>query len=515
MNTLSPRRVRLALLAVAMFPVAMLAGCDGSANAQPETQPPVIGERPGIEHHVDQADLVSGAVDFDQMFNFGQQLFVAKFNKLDGLGRPEATGANLPTHRQPGQPDFVRTSSPDSVSCAACHNDPRPGAGGDFVANVFVLAQNDDPVTFDVRNADERNTLGMMGSGLIEALGREMTADLLAIRSDALHTAATTASPVTVSLDTKGVNFGKLTAEPDGSVDTSQVVGVDADLIIKPFSQKGATRSVREFTVNAMNHHHGMEAVERFGRGHKDNQGNAIDTDDFDGDGVADELTVGDITAITVFQVAENTPAQVMPPEPERQAAVLRGEKEFESAGCASCHMPSLVLNNPVFCEPYALNPSNTFSDQSQKVCFDLTKEGPGPRPAEEGDGTVIVRAYTDLKRHVICDAQTPHYCNETIVQSGVPTDQFLTRKLWDVGNSAPYGHRGDLGTITEAIVAHGGEATASRDAFNALPQNEQADIVEFLKSLQVVPQGTKALVVGSMGQPVNKTALARRLGVQ
>ena len=38
---------------------------------------------------------------------------------------------------------------------------------------------------------------------------------------------------MTVSLDTKGVNFGSLTANPDGSVDTSQVSGVDADLIVK------------------------------------------------------------------------------------------------------------------------------------------------------------------------------------------------------------------------------------------------------------------------------------------
>ena len=32
------------------------------------------------------------------------------------------------------------------------------------------------------------------------------------------------------------------------------------------------------------------------------------------------------------------------------------------------------------------------------------------------------------------------------------PTEEFLTRKLWDVGSSDPYGHRGDLTTMTEAI---------------------------------------------------------------
>ncbi len=463
------RWVQARKLAVASALVAGLAGCDERVTAE---QPTVIGEQPGIQQHVNQADLVSGAVPFDQMFGLGQQLFSNKFNKLDGLGRPGATGANLPTHRQPAQPALVRTSSPDSVSCAACHNDPRPAAGGDFVANVFVLAQNDDPVTFDVRNSDERNTLGMMGSGLIELLGREMTADLAALRTTALQQAASTNHPVTVALQTKGVSFGSLTANPDGSTNTSQVSGIDADLIVKPFSQKGVTRSVREFTVNAFNHHHGMEAVERFGRGHKDSQGNTIDTDDFDGDGVPDELTLGDVTAITMFQVFENTPAQVMPADPNAAAAVSRGEQAFASIGCTSCHMPALPLKSPVFCEPYALNPSNTFSDQSQKVCADLTQQGPGPRPVKQADGGVLVHAYTDLKRHVICDAATPHYCNETLVQSGVPTDQFITRKLWDVGNSAPYGHRGDLGTITEAIVAHGGEATAVRDAFNALPQN-------------------------------------------
>jgi len=514
MHTGAQRLQGCSVWVAGLFLLPAVSGCDGSATAQPQSQPVAIGERPGIERHVAQADLVSGAVDFDQMFSLGQQLFSAKFNRLDGLGRPTATGANIPTHRGADQPDFVRTSSPDSVSCAACHNDPRPGGAGDFVANVFVLAQTRDPVTFDVREADERNTLGMMGSGLIELLGREMTADLQAQRDAAVRDAAQQGSPVTVSLITKGVAFGTLTARPDGSVDTSKVAGVDTDLVVKPFSQKGVTRSVREFTVNAMNHHHGMQAVERFGRGHKDSQNQTIDTDDFDGDGVADELTIGDITAITIFQVAENTPAQVMPAEAERQAAALRGEMQFTDIGCAACHVGSLVLENPTFCEPYALNPSNTFSDQSQRVCIDLTQQGPGPRPAKRPDGKVVVQAYTDLKRHVICDGQHPHYCNETLVQGGVPVDQFLTRKLWDAGNSAPYGHRGDLGTITEAIVAHGGEAAAARDRFAALSKSQQADIVEFLKSLQVVPPGTKALVVDVLGQPVDKAALAQRLGV-
>ena len=58
-----------------------------------------------------------------------------------------------------------------------------------------------------------------------------------------------------------------MTVLPDGRVDPTEIEGVDWDLIIKPFHQKGAVVSLREFTNNAMNHHHGIQSVERFGEG--------------------------------------------------------------------------------------------------------------------------------------------------------------------------------------------------------------------------------------------------------
>ena len=74
----------------------------------------------------------------------------------------------------------------------------------------------------------------------------------------------------------------------------------------------------------------------------------------------------------------------------------------------------------------------------------------------------------------------------------------FITRKLWDVGNSAPYAHRGDLTTITEAILIHGGEARASRDAFDGLFIEDRAALVSFLKTLQVLAEGSPSIVVQS-----------------
>jgi len=461
-----------------------------------------IGDGPVIEKHLDQADIESGALTFDQIFDAGSTLFSAKFNMFDGQGRPGSTGTGAP--RELGSaPLFLRTSAPDSNSCAGCHNDPVPGAAGDIVANVFVLAQALDPVTESVSPefSNERNTLGMNGSGAIEMLAREMTDDMFGIRDEALAEAADSGADVTKALITKGVFFGRITASPDGTLDTSQVEGVNEDLIIRPFHQKGAVISLRQFTNNAMNHHHGMQSEERFGDG------------DPDRDGYSKELTVGDITATTIWQAALNVPGQVIPDDPEVARAIIRGERAFSLVGCGDCHVPELPLNNPNFSEPNPYNPPDNLrpEDVTTPYTFDLTSQGPAPRLERRFDGTAVVRAFTDLKRYDLCDEELNHFCNEMVPQDGISTREFLSKKLWVTGNTAPYGHRGDLTTISEAIYWHGGDARESRDAFFAAPQETQDQIVEFLKSLQILPEGTKSLVVNKKGQPVNKASLQKR----
>ncbi len=307
-------------------------------------------------------------------------------------------------------------------------------------------------------------------------------------------------SPRSVS---KGISFGNVTVLPDGRVDPSGIVGVDWDLVVKPFHQKGAVGSLREFTNNATNHHHGMQSVERFG----------LDTDP-DLDGVTNELTIGDVTAVTVFQSALPIPGRFLPVNVTRRAAAERGERLFGSIACASCHVPALVLDSPVFTEPDPFNPPGNLRPQDvpRPFSFDMTREGPGPRLERLPDGRGLVRAFTDLKRHDLNDADLNHYANEqlpqgtlagnalasafTVTPSPRPTRQFLTRKLWDAGNSAPYGHRGDLTTLTEAIYWHGGEARAVREAFLGLPARDQACIIEFLKTLQVLPEGSPRVIV-------------------
>lgn len=453
----------------------------------------VLGERPVIGHHYDQQAIEDGHYGLAELMQAGEALFDARFNLLDGQGRPETTGGGAP--RAPGQPAFIRTSAPDANSCTGCHAQPGSGGSGDFVANVFVLAQTLDPVTESVDGAfsNERNTLGMFGAGAIEMLAREMSADLIAIRETARAAALETGQPVTLPLLTKGVSFGTVTLLPDGRVDPTGIVGVDWDLIIKPFHQKGAVVSLREFSNNAMNHHHGMQSTERFGAG--------VDPDN---DGVINELTTGDITAVTLFQAALPAPRPAQPRNAIVARAIRSGDSVFTDIGCDRCHRPELLLQGREFSEPNPFNPPGNLrpEDTLGAFVFDLVQTSRSPFVRPVGQGQVVVRAFTDLKRHDLNDPELNHFANEQVPQGKLngfadpadftippaprPTGAFLSRKLWDAGNSDPYGHRGDLTTLTEAIWFHGGEARAERDAFIALPQARRDEVVEFLKSMVV-----------------------------
>ena len=110
-------------------------------------------------------------------------------------------------------------------------------------------------------------------------------------------------------MNSKGVSFGSIGRDGAGNWDVSDVEGLPPQslgttgpndppsLIIHPFHQSGSVVSIRQFTNNAFNHHHGMQSSERFG-----------DLVDADGDGIVDELTRADITAVSVFQATLPVP---------------------------------------------------------------------------------------------------------------------------------------------------------------------------------------------------------------
>ncbi len=419
----------------------------------------------------------------DDFLNLGRELFRVKFNILDGAGRPESTGDSKPTIRLGTNGlAFQRLAGPDANSCAACHNDPFVGGAGDFSVNVFVGAHFTDPPTsrLEAEITNERNTISVFGAGAIEMLAREMTDDLTAQRNEGIIRARAERQSIVVPLTTKGISFGSLVARPDGSYDPQRIVGVDDDLVVKPFGVKGVAVSLREFTNFALNHHHGMQSEERFGW-------ERTGVHDFDGDGIESEITIGQVSALTLYQANLPPPIRTQPSDPKLLQAIRMGEQKFQQIGCASCHVPKLPLRSSWFQEPNPYNrPGSIVPADVVGVIMIPLEINDGTGVYKGKDGQVYVSAFTDLKRHRICDDKDPFFCNERRPQDFVPTDEFLTAKLWDCGTSAPYGHRGDLTTISEAIIHHSAEGRASRNAFLELTDQEKRAVVAFLLSLGV-----------------------------
>lgn len=414
----------------------------------------------------------------------GEDLFKAKFTTLDGAGRPDATRAIVPTkaRRRPAQA-FQRLAGMDANACSSCHNEPVTGGAGAFTANVFVSEgfESADFDTTDPQFSNERNTVALQGAGLIELLGREMTADLRRQRQNLLSRARTGGKPETGTLETKGVTFGSLTAYPDGTLDVSMLEGIDDDLTLRPFSQKGVFASLRQFTVNAMNDHHGMQANERFGA-------DWTGTPDFDADGHDDEVSPGQISALVAFQAALPAPTRKNDLPNDWQEAAAEGEALFGEIGCTSCHRPALPLESLVFQDPGPYDTAGTLrqSDVHTPLELDLgTLDWVKALPKDD-QGRVLVPLFGDLKRHKIADAGNDTFGNELLAQRFVARDVFITSELWGIGSTAPYGHRGDLTTLNEVILAHGGEADDSRRSYAALPETDRQAIIAFLRSLEI-----------------------------
>ena len=73
---------------------------------------------------------------------------------------------------------------------------------------------------------------------------------------------------------------------------------------------------------------------------------------------------------------------------------------------------------------------------------------------------------------------------------------RFITRKLWGIANQHPFGHHGKYTTMREAVLAHAGEAAASRAGFSSLSPQDQNSVIEFLKSLQILLKESESLCV-------------------
>jgi len=62
--------------------------------------------------------------------------------------------------------------------------------------------------------------------------------------------------------------------------------------------------------------------------------------------------------------------------------------------------------------------------------------------------------------------------------------------------------HHGKFTTMREAVLAHSGEALASRHAFQSLGPYEKDCLIQFLKTLQVLPPDSKSLALDENAKP-------------
>jgi hypothetical protein len=407
---------------------------------------------------VDQAEIDQGLWSSEELFQLGAQLFQHTFTPEVGFG-----GKDLPViarfhkgHR----------GGPDARKCAACHWRGGPAGAGDAADNAYLDGDGNSQ-----SSALARNPPPLHGAGLVELLAREMSAELLRTREEALTFAKNNGYSVQVPLTAKGVSFGQITAHADGSVDTSMVAGVDGDLLVKPFGWKGTFATLRDTVEDALLVHHGMQsdfltstaAPERVG------PHGGLDPD---GDGVTSEITEGQVTALSLFLSMQEVPQEIPPEQPEFMHLFAEGIASFESLGCATCHVPSLPLGSAVF--------ELAARDSEASVLVDLASEAAKPRlqPAAQ-TGTFQVRLFSDLKRHDMGPALA-----EARPDRGVAGPLFLTRPLWGVARSRPYLHDAHAPTLEDAILLHGGEAQSSRDAFAALTDPERAPLRVFLTCL-------------------------------
>ncbi|MFT3721497.1 di-heme oxidoredictase family protein [Pseudorhodoferax sp.] len=162
-----------------------------------------------------------------------------------------------------------------------------------------------------------------------------------------------------------------------------------------------------------------------------------------------DDRTLHDVTFYT---------ATLAPPARRgaRDPQVLRGQALFAQAQCVLCHRPSY-----------------------------RTAEGPFPRLTSPALAGQTIHPYTDLLLHDMGEGLADG--RPDFLASG---RQWRTPPLWgiglirDVNGHTRLLHDGRADGVLEAVLWHGGEAEASRDAVLKFTAEERAALVKFVESL-------------------------------
>jgi CxxC motif-containing protein (DUF1111 family) len=281
-------------------------------------------------------------------------------------------------------------------------------------------------------------------------------------------------------------------------VDASNVSGVDADLRVKPFFAEGSAFSIRQFIVGALHNEMGLEAssdpdILAASKGQRvvtpagmvldgskgkinpppppdQNNGNEIDP------AIVDHL---EFYLLNYFK----------PGHASQDPTSIPGRSVFNRIGCSSCHISDLPVNHDrrVADVETVYDPVNgifnTLFATATTMYQDITDSSGYPDLKLPLANSFMVKdIFTDFKRH---DLGTNFYERN---YGGTLQTFFMTRPLWGVASTGPFGHDGRSNSLDDVILRHGGEALASRNAYAALPSRESGALLKFLGSLILFP---------------------------
>jgi CxxC motif-containing protein (DUF1111 family) len=161
--------------------------------------------------------------------------------------------------------------------------------------------------------------------------------------------------------------------------------------------------------------------------------------------------------ALVAYVRSLAAPKPITPANPKDERAIRAGKAFFKSIGCAECHVPQLGGVENLYSDLllHVMSP-----DLGDTAAYGAFLAGSDAKPAKPGR-------------------------SEPTRRSGIATDdEWRTPPLWGLRDSAPYLHDGRVDTIEEAILLHGGEASASALRYQKLSARDQAELQFFLLSL-------------------------------
>jgi len=219
-----------------------------------------------------------------------------------------------------------------------------------------------------------------------------------------------------------------------GRVSTTTQFGSN-QTVLGRFGWKGTRGSVRDQIARALNRDMGVATAEQ---------------PVFDGESTVNptEIDAVELDRMTRYVALLGVGARRDLTDP----GALNGEQLFSSIGCADCHVSQMTTGST--------HPYGELRNQVIRPFTDLLLHDMGPGLADNmGDGDAT-------------------------------GSEWRTAPLWNIGLTAgvaggeAYLHDGRAQTLEEAILWHGGEGEAAKEAFRTLPALDRADLIKFLRSL-------------------------------